>query len=213
MITLPLLRRATVAHPDAGRVGIIDIGSNSIRLVVYDGPARIPSILFNEKVMAGLGRGVAARGAIDADASERALVALARFRRLAAQMQVTTLRTVATAAVRDASNGPAFLARLKDSGLDVELLSGEEEAAMAGYGVLAAFPDADGIVGDLGGGSLELIRVKGGTVGQRASFPLGVLRLAALREQGPRAVGDALTRALATLDWIDEGRGLPFSAG
>ena len=82
MITIPLLRRASVAHPDAGRVGIIDIGSNSIRLVVYDGPARIPSILFNEKVMAGLGRGVAARGAIDGDAIARALVALARFRRL-----------------------------------------------------------------------------------------------------------------------------------
>ncbi len=210
MITLPLLRRAVVAHPDAGRVGIIDIGSNSIRLVVYDGPARIPSILFNEKVMAGLGRGVAARGTIDAEAIDRALVALARFRRLAAQMQVTTLRTVATAAVRDASNGPAFLARLKDGGLQVELLSGEEEAAMAGYGVLAAFPDADGIVGDLGGGSLELIRVKDGAVGQRASFPLGVLRLAALREQAPRAVADAFHRAVAPLDWIDEGRGLPF---
>ncbi len=210
MISLPMLRRSPAAEPDAGRVGIIDIGSNSIRLVVYDGPARIPAILFNEKVMAGLGRGVAERGSIDAESIERAMGALARFRHLAVQMQVTNLRTVATAAVRDAANGPAFLTRLRETGLSVELLSGEQEAAMAGYGVLAAIPEADGVVGDLGGGSLELIRVGGGAVRERASFPLGVLRIAALRTKAPRAVDRSVAKAVATLDWAEKVRGLPF---
>ncbi|KTW13095.1 exopolyphosphatase, partial [Sphingomonas sanguinis] len=88
----------------APRTAIIDIGSNSVRLVVYQGPARLPAILFNEKVMAGLGRGLAATGAIDPGSLGKAQVALARFASLAREMGVTSLRTVATAAVRDAAN-------------------------------------------------------------------------------------------------------------
>src|SRR3569623_815581 len=135
-------------------IGIIDIGSNSIRLVIYEGEGRIPSILVNEKIMAGLGKGLGKTGVLDAQAVERTLVALARFRRLAQDMGVVRLRTVATAAVRDASNGPDFIARLADIGLPVELLPGTAEASLAGHGVLAGIPDADGLVGDLGGGSL-----------------------------------------------------------
>ncbi|MET0268870.1 MAG: Ppx/GppA family phosphatase [Sphingomonas sp.] len=193
-----------------GRVGIIDIGSNSIRLVVYDGPARIPSILFNEKVMAGLGAGLARDGALDAESITRGLTALARFALLAAQMDVTCLRTVATAAVREASNGPAFLARIREIGLEVELLSGEEEAMMAGYGVLAAIPGAAGIVGDLGGGSLELVRVGDGAVHERISFPLGVLRIAKIRAEGPRALDRTVGKAIAKAGWQKAGAGMPF---
>ena len=129
--------------------------------------------------MAGLGKGLGKTGLLDPDAVDRTLAALARFRRLAEDMGVVKLRTVATAAVRDASNGPDFIARLAAIGLPVELLPGEAEASLAGHGVLAAIPDADGIVGDLGGGSLELVRVANGEVGQGVSFPFGVLRLAA----------------------------------
>ena len=212
MPTLSLFRRAEAPPVAAaeGRIAIIDIGSNSIRLVVYDGPARSPSILFNEKVLAGLGAGLAKSGRIEAEAADRALAALARFRRLALQMEVATLRTVATAAVRDASNGSEFLSRLAKIGLDVELLSGDEEAAMAGYGVLAAIPEADGIVGDLGGGSLELIRVGAGEVRDRASFPLGVLRLEAIRRRGPRALDRVVAAALKKAGWASAARGLPF---
>ncbi|TVV72803.1 Ppx/GppA family phosphatase [Sphingomonas solaris] len=202
----PLL--AAVETP--GRVGIIDIGSNSIRLVVFDGPARIPSILFNEKVMAGLGAGLARDGALDAESIERGLTALARFARLAAQMEVTSLRTVATAAVREASNGAPFLARIRAMGLAVELLSGEEEAMMAGYGVLAAVPGATGIVGDLGGGSLELARVADGAVHERVSFPLGVLRIAKIRAEGPRALDRVVGKAIAGAGWDARSEGLPF---
>ena len=122
------------------RTGIIDIGSNSIRLVVYQGPERLPAILFNEKVMAGLGRGLAETGAIAAPALDVAADALARFAAVAREMEVTRLRTVATAAVRDASNGKVLLDTARDLGLDVELLSGEQEATAAGYGVLSAIP-------------------------------------------------------------------------
>jgi len=149
-------------------VGIIDIGSNSIRLVVYQGAARLPAILFNEKVMAGLGRSLGETGAIDAAALATARAALARFALMASEMQVTDLRTVATAAVRDATNGHELIDAARRLGLEVELLSGEEEATASGLGVLSGIPDADGIVGDLGGGSLELVRVVAGTVTDRA---------------------------------------------
>ncbi len=193
-----------------GRVGIIDIGSNSIRLVVYDGPRRIPSILFNEKVMAGLGKGLAATGALDPQAIDRAFVALDRFRLVADKIGVSMLHAVATAAVREASNGQAFLDRAAAIGLEITVLSGAEEAEMAGEGVIAAFPDADGIVGDLGGGSLELVRVQDGRVHERTSFPLGVLRIGEIRRRGPRALGQLVARSFAAAGWTGKGQGLPF---
>lgn len=198
---------ATVGDP---RTGIIDIGSNSIRLVVYQGPARLPAILFNEKVMAGLGRGLGATGAIDPAALKAAQLALARFAAVAREMDVTELRTVATAAVRDAANGQDLLDDAQRLGLAVELLSGEQEALAAGLGVLSAIPNADGIVGDLGGGSLELVRVRDGAIGARASFPLGVLRLGAMKADGPRKFDRAVGKLIAAAGWEGAGAGLPL---
>lgn len=198
------------AVPQAERTAIIDIGSNSIRLVVYDGSARLPAILFNEKVMAGLGRSLAATGAIAEDALVLATTALARFSSLAREMEVDSLRTVATAAVRDASNGERLLDIARALGLKVELLSGEAEALAAGYGVLSGIPDADGIVGDLGGGSLELVRVVAGTVTDRVSFPLGVLRLEAIRSQGKGTLDKTVAKLLDEAGWSKRGEGLPF---
>ena len=160
-----------------GPVGIIDIGSNSVRFVAYGGAARVPTSLFNEKVVAALGRGVARDGKLDDAAVERALAAIARFRQLARGMRVKKLHTVATAAVRDASNGPAFLKRVAALGLKPRLLTGAEEAGFAGLGVISAIPRANGIVADLGGGSLELIGVARGGAGEGVSLPLGVLRV------------------------------------
>jgi exopolyphosphatase / guanosine-5'-triphosphate,3'-diphosphate pyrophosphatase len=167
--------------PGSPLKAIIDIGSNSVRLVVYAPPARAPSILFNEKITAGLGASLAATGALDDDAMAKTVRALQRFRHLTDDMGVADVRTVATAAVRDAKNGDVFMARAKKLGIDIELLSGDAEADAAGMGVISAIPDADGIVGDLGGGSLELVRVRNGAVQDRLSLPLGVLRLAAIR--------------------------------
>lgn len=207
-----LLFRGPVASPasDESRTAIIDIGSNSIRLVVYQGPARLPAILFNEKVMAGLGRGLAQTGAISAEAFDAARHALARFAAVAREMEVAHPRTVATAAVRDASNGGKLLDIARGFGLEVELLSGEAEAIGSGEGVLSGIPDADGIVGDLGGGSLELVRIGDGRVSDRVSFPLGVLRLAAIRAGGPGALERRVARALAEVGWSGRGAGLPL---
>lgn len=191
------------------RTAIIDIGSNSVRLVVYQGHPRVPAALFNEKVMAGLGRSLSATGAIDADAMASAMDALARFAAVAREMEAE-VRTVATAAVRDASNGPAFIAAAARLGLTIELLSGEQEATAAGMGVLSAIPEADGIVGDLGGGSLELVRVVAGTVTDRVSFPLGVLRIAALRANRGNAFDRHVTQMIRAAGWTGRSRGLPL---
>ena len=204
------INRALARQSVDPRTAIIDIGSNSIRLVVYQGPARLPAILFNEKVLAGLGRGLVATGAIAPEAMALARTALARFARLAGEMEVARLRTVATAAVRDAANGGELIAHARDVGLTVELLSGEQEALAAGAGVLSAFPDADGVVGDLGGGSLELVRVADGMLGERVSFPLGVLRLAALRAKGEAVLEKQVARAIDKAGWTGHGKGLPL---
>ena len=189
---------------------IIDIGSNSIRLVVYQGPPRIPAILFNEKVLAGLGRGLATSGAIDRAGLKLAKTALARFAALAREMRVASVRTVATAAVRDASNGQVLIDMATAEGLVVETLTGEQEATAAGWGVLSGIPDADGIVGDLGGGSLELVRIVAGTVTDRVSFPLGVLRIGALRSGPPGGFARTVARLVRDAGWTGRGRGLPL---
>ncbi|MCK0533077.1 Ppx/GppA family phosphatase [Sphingobium agri] len=196
------------AHAKA-RTAIIDIGSNSVRLVVYDGPRRIPFILFNEKVMAGLGASLGKTGRIEPEAMERGLRAVGRFAHLCREMEVRDVRCVATAAVRDAANGEEFILRAQEMGLEVELLSGRQEAVAAAYGVLSGIPGADGIVGDLGGGSLELARIRDGAVHETISLPLGVLRLPQIRAKGPGALERCVKKMLAKAGW-SAGPDLPF---
>jgi exopolyphosphatase/guanosine-5'-triphosphate,3'-diphosphate pyrophosphatase len=191
-------------------VAIVDIGSNSVRLVVYSGATRIPSIIFNEKVMAGLGKGLSKTGELSDAAQNRAMAALRRFGILTGQMGVARTRVVATAAVRDASNGADFLSKVKDAGFKPEVLSGEQEGMMAGQGVLSAIPDADGIIGDLGGGSLELVDVAGGKILKSVSLPLGVLRLGAIVDKGRGALEKKVERAVAEGDFRSRGRGRTF---
>ncbi len=191
-----------------GPTAIVDIGSNSVRLVVYAGSARVPSAIFNEKVMAGLGRDMPG-GMLAEEAQERALAALRRFAILIRQMGVARTRVVATAAVRDAKNGAAFIGRVREMGFAPELLTGEQEGLMAGQGVLAGTPDADGLVGDLGGGSLELVDVRGGEVVESVSLPFGVLRLNGLAGK-PEGLQKKLAKALDLLDFRKRGRKRSF---
>lgn len=195
---------------DAPKTAIVDIGSNSIRLVVYSGAPRAPFVLFNEKVMAGLGRKLDATGNIPAEAWNRGIAALTRFRLLIARMGVVRTRVFATAAVRVAGNGDAFVAAVRDLGLEPEVLSGEEEGRLAAMGVISGIPDADGVVGDLGGGSLEFADVAGGAVRRRVSLPLGVLRIAEMKVKSPTTLLRRLCRELdaAGFDRIAAGR--PF---
>ncbi len=193
------------------RRAVIDIGSNSVRLVIFNGPARAPVLLFNEKVAAGLGAELGETGRIGEMAMQRGLDALARFEMLAQAMEVEEVRCIATAAVRDASNGGDFIARAQArTGLTIDLLSGEEEGRASGLGVISSIPDADGIVADLGGGSLELARVYGGAVHKVVSLPLGVLRLGALRARGQAALPKYLATTLKGTGWNIGAKGLPI---
>ncbi len=202
---------AGLPPPAAGLHAIIDIGSNSVRLVVYQGLTRVPAAMFNEKVMAGLGRGLAQNGKLSKGSMETAVAALTRFAALARAMQVASLRTVATAAVREAANADAFIDRVRAAcGLEIEIISGETEARGAAHGLIAGIPDADGVVGDLGGGSLELIRVAGGEAHERISLPIGSLRLDAIRKRDRRALAPFIRKALDRVDWVAAGRDKPF---
>lgn len=196
-----------------GPQAIIDIGSNSIRLVVWQDGGRVPPVMFNEKLMAGLGRGLRETGRLEEDAMAAGERALARFAGLARSIGVSRLRAVATAAVRQASNGPDFVDRVqRATGLRIEVLSGDAEAAASASGVIAGIPGADGIVGDLGGGSLELVRVAGGKVHERISLPFGSLGITDIRARGPHVLERVLAKALAGEKWLAEGRGKTFYA-
>ncbi len=175
-------------------VSVVDIGSNSVRMVTYDGLRRMPAPIFNEKIIAGLGRGVASGGSLPEEGVRRTLALLRRFRALNARMGVRKVFAIATAAVRDAEDGLAFTARAKEAlGAPIRILSGAEEAHYTALGVLSGIPDANGVVGDLGGGSLELVRVKKGRVKSGDTLPLGALRLA---EEG----GGDLVRIRSIID-------------
>src|SRR6266853_916218 len=159
-------------------VAVIDIGSNSVRLVVYEGLARSLTPIFNEKVLAGLGREVLSTGLLATDAVEKAMAALTRFRALCDAMRVGKIFAIATAACRDARNGPAFIVQAeKTCGVAVAVLSGRREAELSALGIISGIHQPDGIVGDLGGGSLELTDVSGTRLKSGVTLPLGGLAL------------------------------------
>jgi len=191
------------------RSGIVDLGSNSVRLVIFEGRGRNPQAIFNEKAVLGLGRGLQATGRLNEEAIGQALTVLARYHAVARAMHAEPLEVLATAAVRDASNGPAFVAALEARmpGVPVRVLPGTQEAELSAAGVLLGFPGADGILGDIGGGSLEVVRLDAGQVARAASLPLGAIRLA------ERAGGDVVRaraiaeQGMAGVPWLAEGAG------
>jgi exopolyphosphatase / guanosine-5'-triphosphate,3'-diphosphate pyrophosphatase len=205
-------RRASQLQPIAASpVAIIDIGSNSVRLVVYRGGERVPLTLFNEKVMCGLGKGVGNSGALDENAMVQAERALARYAQLIRDMGIRDVRAVATAAVRDASNGPSFVRSVEDrTGLAIRIISGEEEARLSALGVVSGIPGASGIVADLGGGSMELVRVENGLLGERISLPIGPLNLLGQADTSPAAHENTVRKALDRVLWMDKARGQPI---
>ncbi|MES2667097.1 MAG: Ppx/GppA family phosphatase [Pseudomonadota bacterium] len=160
------------------RVGVVDVGSNSVRMVVFDGAARSPAYFYNEKIMCGLGKGLAETGRLNPQGRIRALAALKRFALLADGMGISPLTVVATAATREAEDGPAFQAEvLAQTGLRLWVIDGDEEARLSAQGVLLGWPEASGVVCDIGGNSMELARIGNGKVTKRVSTPLGPFRL------------------------------------
>jgi exopolyphosphatase/guanosine-5'-triphosphate,3'-diphosphate pyrophosphatase len=198
---------------DRRPLSVIDIGSNSIRLVIYEGIARSPTVLFNEKMLAGLGRGLVTTGKLDPEAVTRAVDEFRRFRALSEQAGATRLHVIATAAAREAQNGADFIHRAEDIlGVPIRVLSGREEAYYSALGVISGFHPADGIAGDLGGGSLELIDINPATISNASTLPLGGLRLI---DQTGNKIERALPivdEAIAKTEWLMSGRGRPFFA-
>jgi exopolyphosphatase / guanosine-5'-triphosphate,3'-diphosphate pyrophosphatase len=206
-------RHATSAP---GRIGIIDLGSNSLRLAVFErhGAALFP--LLNEKVMCGLARGLSETGRLNREGRALALVNLRRFVALARAIGVDHLAVLATAAVRDARDGRAFADEVeRECDVPVAVIDGAEEARLSACGVLAGIPEADGIVGDLGGGSVELVRIgpppagmpgDGARISRGISLPLGPLRLAEL-DGNSKAVSEAVDRVLAAVPVTRAGPG------
>ena len=198
---------------DLEPIAVIDIGSNSVRLVVYEGAVRSPTPLFNEKVLCGLGRSVATTGRLGAESVARALVALRRFHAIVRILRVKNVRAIATAAVRDAADGTSFIQQAEQAcGVPIQVLSGQREAELAAAGIMMGFRNPDGIVGDLGGGSLELIDIEGIVRRAAVTLPLGGLRLI-------DTSGGRMERALAQTDeylgsvaWLARGRGRTFYA-
>jgi len=196
-----------------GRIGVVDIGSNSIRLVVFDQLARAPQLLFNEKVLCGLGRGLGHDGKLNEQGMDSALINLGRFVRIATAMGVERLDMLATAAVRDAVDGAQFAETVRKRwGQPVRILSGSEEARLSALGVVSGIAEADGLMGDLGGGSVELVGLDRGRLGPHVTLPLGPLRV------GDEAIADRdvarglIDRHLESVPWLGDLRGRCFYA-
>ncbi|WP_270936218.1 Ppx/GppA family phosphatase [Falsiroseomonas oryzae] len=199
------------------RLGVVDLGSNSVRLVVFEGLSRNPLTIFNEKAVLGLGRGLQVTGRLNDQAVGPALTVLGRYAAVARAMGADPVEILATAATRDAENGPDFIAAINERlpGIPVRVLSGFEEGALSADGVLLGFPGADGVLGDLGGGSLELVELDHGRMGQAASLPLGAIRLADRAGGDPAKARAIVEGDLARVPWLKraEGRDLYLVGG
>jgi len=194
----------------SGRIAVVDVGSNSLRLVVFERLGASLVVLLNEKVMSALGRGIAVTGRLDPAGVDLAFANLQRFVALARALAVDHLAIIATAAVREASDGRAFAAEVeRQCGVPVRIVDGGEEARLSAAGVLAGIRDADGVVGDLGGGSVELVRVDAGAdapIGAGISLPLGPLRLAELGDNR-KAANELIERTVAEAAVLGEAAG------
>jgi exopolyphosphatase/guanosine-5'-triphosphate,3'-diphosphate pyrophosphatase len=198
---------------DGQEAAVIDVGSNSVRLVVYriDGRAMTP--ILNEKVMAGLGRDLNRTQMLSPEGAEIAVRAVKRFATLIEALQIREVFPVATAAVREANDGRAFADRIYDeTGLKLRILSGDDEARLSALGVSAGAPDAKGIVGDLGGASLELIEIGPKGLGRGETFPLGPLTLAR-EEFDYERVSDQVEKVLSNTKLLGKRGGDFYAVG
>jgi exopolyphosphatase/guanosine-5'-triphosphate,3'-diphosphate pyrophosphatase len=183
--------------------GVIDIGSNSVRLVVYSGHTRTPIPLHNEKAICALGKGLEKTGCLNSDGVKMAFDTLARFVKIAEALNCDRLDVLATAAVRDAIDGKEFASAVeKRCGVKVQVLTGKQEAKRSALGVLCGIPDAEGVVADLGGGSLELVHIAKGEMSEHTTLPLGLLRLAEASEGDRNKAVGIINRALDKHKWV-----------
>lgn len=202
----------------AARIAVIDVGSNSVRMVVFDSADRTPAIFFNEKILCGLGEELGKTGRLSTKGKTRALKALRRFKALADGMQgLSIVDAVGTAALREAADGPDFVDQVAvETGLALRVASGADEARLAAQGVMLGEPQADGVVADIGGASMELIDVADGQVGQGVTTPLGPLRFDPLAMDADTRIDGLLEAAVTRPDGgrrFREGRELYIVGG
>ena len=195
--------------PALPRCGVVDLGSNSVRLVVYEGHTRNPMPIFNEKAVLRLGRGLQATGRLNEEGMVLALTVMHRYYAVARAMGAEPFEVLATAAVRDAENGPAFVAALRDRmpGVPINILSGVEEASFSADGMLCGIPDANGVLADIGGGSLEVVRLINGTRGPSQTLKLGVIRLSERSGGDPMLARTIAEADLQTVPWLSQADG------
>ena len=218
-LTATRQQRVAGEEPAQGRlnsgppVAVIDIGSNSVRLVAYEGLTRSPTPIFNEKVLCGLGREVHSTGLLAADAVEKALTALRRFRLLCDQIEVPQLLVIATAAARDATNGKDFISEAERiCRTKIGVVSGKREAELSALGVVSGFHWPDGIAGDLGGGSLELTDIRGHRVRPGVTLPLGGLALQDISARSLKKADKFVKKELGRAEVLELGAGRTFFA-
>lgn len=194
-------------------IGVVDIGSNSVRLVIYDGLTRAPTPVFNEKVLCGLGKSVASTGRLGNKSVRCAINALTRFHAIARNLGVKSIKAIATAAVREAADGPDFIKQgERELGSHIEVLSGEKEAMLAAKGIMMGIVGADGVAGDLGGGSLELIDIAGERLNDAVTLPLGGLRLIDTTKGRIDKAEALAAQSIDQVSWLKTGKGRPFYA-
>ncbi|MDE0292476.1 MAG: Ppx/GppA family phosphatase [Candidatus Dadabacteria bacterium] len=197
----------------AGTVAVIDVGSNSIRLVIYKGPRRAPLPILDEKVPCGLGRGMDSQGRMSPKSMDLALRTVSRFVDIARSMRVSGIKAVATAAVRNAANGPDFKEAVEQQcGISLRVLSGMDEARLSALGTLCAIPDADGVMGDIGGGSLELVEICEGEIGNHATLPLGTIPLLESGLSPVKARKKLIAPLLDEIPWLENAKKKTFYA-
>ena len=188
----------------ACRLAAIDIGSNSVRLLVAEAlRGGVYRILDEEREPTRLGRSVSARGQLDDESMELTIAALRTFKQIAAGYQVMSLRTIATCAVREARNGPEFCRRVREQvGLEVEVISGDREARLAFSSVQNAFDltGKNAIVADIGGGSTEVVFATGNLIESIFSTPLGAVRLTEQFGLGEGATPEAFQSGIARME-------------
>ncbi len=202
---MPITYNHATADSAKGLIAIIDIGSNTVRMVVYHALTRVPIPLFNEKYMCALGKGLARTGRLNPAGTQLAQKALARFMVMARRLNVQSLDVLATAAVRDAEDGAAFVNMLqKEHRIRIRIISGDEEAMFAAQGALASIHDPLGLTADMGGGSLEIAAISPHHIGEHTTTALGSLRLLDAHEGSIRAMEKTISTTLKAIDWLSD---------
>lgn len=200
---MPIIYNIPNADHPKGLIAIIDIGSNSVRMVVYHALKRVPLPIFNEKYMCALGKGLGRTGRLNPEGVKEAEAAIARFLVMAQRLQVASLDIIATAAVRDAENGQEFVQDIeRKHGIKINVITGEREAELAAEGILASFHQPRGISADLGGGSMELASIEGTQIGHTVSLHLGSLRVLDATDGKLAAMEQLVKKELKDVHWL-----------